>query len=89
MFEKIANVMSLFRVGQSVADPALWKTGAISVSILAPVLMKLNDTLVAFGVNTGVSDATASDLAIGIVAIVNIIVTLISSKTVGVAPAKS
>ena len=88
MFEKIGNVLSLFRVGQSVADPAAWKSGAITVSILAPVLMKLNDTLVAFGVNTGVSDATASDLAVGIVAIVNIIVTLISSKTVGVAPAK-
>lgn len=88
MFDKIANVLSLFRVGNSVADPALWKSGAITVSILAPVLMKLNDTLVAFGVNTGISDATASDLAVGIVAIVNIIVTLISSKTVGVMPAK-
>ncbi len=88
MFDKVAAIFGLFRVGQSVANPAAWKTGAITVSLLLPVFMQLRTVMQAFGIDLGLSDETVTALAGGFVAGINVLVTLVSSKTVGVLPAK-
>lgn len=86
MLEKITSVVSLFRLGQSVDNPDAWKKGAITVTVLAPVLLAANQVAKAYGYDIGLTDDQATEVAGGIIAVVNIVVHLISSKTLGVLP---
>ena len=83
---KLAAIWNLFKVGQSVENPVAWKTGAITVSVLTPVIASLNNVLKAFGLDLGITDSESMGIAAGIVAVTNIVVHLISSKSIGVVP---
>lgn len=84
--EKLFAVLALFRKGNAVADPAMWKNGSITVLLLVPGILALNRVSEAFGFGLGISEAEASNIATGIVAIVGVVSHVITSKTVGLPP---
>lgn len=85
--EKLASLFDLFRKGNAVADPALFKNGAMAISLLVPLLLSVARVANAFGVELVITEADAATLAAGVVSLVGIVSHLITSKTVGL-PAK-
>ncbi|WP_297500454.1 glycoside hydrolase family 73 protein [Ferrovum sp.] len=83
LMQKLFALWSVFKVGQSVANPTLWKTGAITVSLLAPVLLKLGEVFQTFGIGIMVTNEQAAMLAGGVVAFTNIVVHLVANKDMG------
>jgi uncharacterized membrane protein len=84
--EKLFAVLALFRKGNAVADPALWKNGSITVMAIVPVLLALVRVAQAFGVDVQVSDADANAIALGIVSLVGVFSHVITSEKVGLPP---
>ena len=82
--EKLSAMFDLFRKGSALSDP-----GALqSTSLVAAFLVACGTVASAFGYNIPMDTETAATIAAGGIALVHIIVTLISSKSVGL-PAKS
>jgi hypothetical protein len=86
MLEKISAFWNLFRQGEAVADPRLWKTRQITVTAVAGFLMALVATAKALGYEIPFDQDAANAVGAGVIAVANVVLTLISSKTVGVLP---
>ena len=84
LMQKLLALWSVFKVGESVANPTLWKTGAITVTLLSPLILKLGDLSQALGFAIPVTEQQAGLIAGGIVAITNIVVHLVANKDMGV-----
>lgn len=84
--EKLFAVLALFRRGNEVADPALWKTGGMAAMAFVPFLLALDRVGAAFGLPLGFSESAAADLSAGIVAAIGVVSHLITSKKVGLPP---
>ena len=84
---KLMSIWGLFRQGESVADPAKWKTGQITATILGGVVLAGVHVAKAFGVDLPVDTETATAIGGGVLAVVNVVLTITTSKTVGFAPA--
>ena len=82
--QKLLALWSVFKVGESVANPTLWKTGAITVTLLSPLILKLGDLSQVLGFALPVTEQQAGMIAGGIVAITNIVVHLVANKDMGV-----
>lgn len=80
---KLSAVWALFRKGESVADPAAWKTGQITVTLVASLLLAAAHVAEVFGYALPIDQAAADAVAGGIIAVVNIVLTTATSKTVG------
>lgn len=81
--EKLFAVLALFRRGNEVADPALWKTGGMAAMAFVPFLLALDRVGAAFGLPLGISESAAADVSAGIVAAIGVVSHLITSKKVG------
>lgn len=81
--EKMMAIIGLLRKGSSLADPALWKSRQIGATALAVFIVALARTLAAFGVDLHVDEDTATTIAGGIIACVNIVLTYATSDKVG------
>lgn len=88
MFNKITSIFNLFRKGQEVSNVEAWKTGQISANILAGVFLAGVQVAKAFDYEIPMDEATANSLAIGVIAAVNFVFTIITSKKAGILPAK-
>lgn len=85
----LINIFRLFRAGESVANPTMWKTGQITVTLLVPFLVAFSDTLrEVFGLSISITDTDIANIALGIITVANVVLTTISSKTVGL-PSKT
>lgn len=84
---KIAALWGLFRQGQSVADPKLWKERQVTATVLAGVLLALVEAVRAFGVEVPVDSESATAIAAGVIGVVNVVLTYATSDKVGL-PAK-
>jgi hypothetical protein len=81
---KLVAFFDLFRKGSALADP-----GAVqNASLVAAFIVACATVASGFGYNLPMDQATAATIAAGVVAVAHIIITLISSKSVGL-PAKS
>lgn len=90
--DKLLALLSLFREGNEVADPKLWKTRQNNANIFVPVLAALVAVLRLFGVDVPLDNDSLALLSGGLLVLVNLVITNISSKRVGlpgVAPAAS
>lgn len=65
--EKIKAIFRVFQIGQSVNNPALWKNGYITGSMVGSLLAAIVALLRAFGVDIHISDADLAQLGISIV----------------------
>lgn len=81
--EKLVALWGLFRKGEVVADPALWKQRQITVTLLAPLLGALAATLRSFGFDLGLSDSDLVALAGGVIVAANVVLTVVTSDKVG------
>lgn len=84
--QKITALWALFRQGQSVADPALWKTRQITATVLAGVLVALVNAAAAFGVDIPLDLDTANAIAAGVIGVFNVVYTVTTTDKVGLPP---
>ncbi|QIB67191.1 hypothetical protein [Kineobactrum salinum] len=83
MFQKMKAVLVLLKVGRVVIDPAKWKRRQISASILITAIWALADTARAFGYEIPVDGETVDALAVGLLAVVNWVLTLTTTDKLG------
>jgi hypothetical protein len=82
--QKLIALWNLFKVGQAVDNPTLWKQGAITVTLLSPLILKLGDVLQAFGLNVAITNEQSALLAGGIVVFTNLVVHVVANPDVGI-----
>lgn len=83
MLDKLKGLWNLMQAGKAVADPALWKSRQIKTTMLVAVLMAVVQLAKGFDYELPVDENTATAIAGGFLAVVNVILTLTTSKTVG------
>jgi uncharacterized membrane protein len=81
---KISALWQLFKIGQVVAEPEKWKRRQITVTVLGAVILAVVNLLAAFGMSIPVDTETANAIAGGVLAIVNVILTLTTTDKIGV-----
>lgn len=86
---KAANVLALLNKGQSVADPAKWKSRQITATMLAGVVVALANLAKSFGVDLPIDTETAEAIAVTTLVVVNGVLTITTSKTVGIDQTKA
>ena len=81
--DKIKAVLAVFRKGAVVANPRLWKQGQITATAVGALLIAVAQLGKVFGHDLNLDPDTASAVAGGVVAFVNWLCTLATSKHVG------
>ena len=76
--------MTLLKRGKSVADPAKWKSRQITATVLTGIIWSAINAAEAFGYAIPVDAETVDAVAVGFLALVNWMLTLSTSKKVGV-----
>lgn len=84
---KLLALLDLFRKGNAVADPALWKSRQIKATVLLPTFGALIAVLRAFGLEVPLDDTQITQLVTGLVVLLNLLLTLTTTDKVGL-PAK-
>lgn len=84
MIDKIKALWELMQKGKSVADPALWKSRQITVTMLGGLIIAAVQLAKVFGYELPVDENTASAIAGGVLAVTNVFLTLSTSDKVGV-----
>jgi len=82
--DKIKALWNLFKQGQCVVDPAMWKNRQITVTVLAGVILAIINLVSAFGYAIPIDLETANAIAGGILAVVNTVLTMTTSEKVGI-----
>jgi hypothetical protein len=86
---KLLAAINVLRRGSAVADPALWKKGGIALQVaITAFLLSLNSVAKAFGHDLQLSPQTAGEIATGLVAVVGVLFTVITTDKIGILPAK-
>ena len=82
--EAIARALALFQQGQSVADPQKWKTRQIKSTMLAGLIVAAVNVAKGMGYDLPIDADTANAIAVTVIVAVNFVLTITTSKTVGV-----
>lgn len=83
---KISALWQLFKVGSVVTKPEMWKKRQIDVTVISVLILAIVNVLAAFGYAIPIDTEVANTIAGGILAIVNVVFTLITSDKVGITP---
>ena len=75
--------MTLLKRGKSVADPAKWKSRQITATVLTGIIWSAINAAEAFGYAIPVDAETVDAVAVGFLALINWLLTLSTSKKVG------
>ena len=86
MMRKVRALWALMQVGKVVADPAWWKARQIESSMVIAALWGLIHAAEAFGWEFPAGGETVDAIAVGLLATVNLVLTLTSSDKVGLPP---
>lgn len=86
MWSKLSALWALFRQGEQVADPALWKKRQIKATVLAGALLALTNVARAWGHELPIDPAAANDIAVGVIAAVNVVLTVVTTTKIGLPP---
>ena len=82
--ETIARTLALFQQGQSVADPQKWKSRQITATMLAGLIVAAVNVAKALGYDLPIDADTANAIAVSALVVVNAVLTITTSKTVGI-----
>jgi hypothetical protein len=85
---KLLAFFDLFRKGSEVADPALWKNRGAAVIAVTALIYALLQVAKAYGYDFNLSPEDVGGIAVGVVAVVSLLVTYITSSKVGILPPK-
>jgi hypothetical protein len=80
---KLKALFSLFRQGTSVLDPKKWKERQITATVLAGLILAVVHVAAAFGYALPVDMETANSIAAGIIAAVNVVLTITTTDKIG------
>jgi NhaP-type Na+/H+ or K+/H+ antiporter len=81
---KLLAILALFRKGNAVANPELWKNGGAALQVaLTGFIISMAATGRVFGFDIPINIETAGAIAAGVMAVASVCVTYISSKRVG------
>lgn len=83
MIKRARAAYKLLQKGKVVADPAKWKGRQITATALTGVIWASINTAEAFGYAIPVDGETVDAVAIGFLALINWLLTLSTSKKVG------
>lgn len=81
---KLLAFWNLFKVGSSVTNPELWKKRQITVTVLGAVVLAVVNLVASFGYALPIDTETANAIAGGILAVINVILTITTTDKVGV-----
>jgi hypothetical protein len=88
--QMLLEFLSAFRQGKMVANPALWKNGQITVSVLAGFIVTLLQIASHYNIDIYLTDMQINNLSLAIVSFVGVfispVVTVVSSEKVGLPP---
>lgn len=85
--DKLIALWGLFRKGDAVSNPAAWKAGQITITMLGALVMAVLNLGKSFGYDFPIDQEAANTIGAAILAIVNGVLTVTTSKTIGL-PAK-
>ena len=83
MIKRAKAALTLFKKGKAVSDPAKWKTRQITATARTGALWAAIQAAEAFGYAIPVDEATVDSVAVGVLALVNWLLTLSTSEKVG------
>lgn len=86
---KIGVYWDLLRKGQEVSDPEKWKKHQITATVVGGLIIAIINIAKAYGYELPITTDDANSLGVGIIALVNIVLTATTSKKAGLLPAKS
>lgn len=87
--EKLFAFLAVFRKGGEVSDPAKWKTHQITANTFGGFILALVALAKAFNYDIPIDEDASMLIGGGIIAIVNVLLTMATSKKVGVGQVKS
>lgn len=85
---KLLALLDLFRKGSRVADVELWKSRQVSSTMIAVFIIAGVKVANLFGINLPMDEDAATAIAAGIIAIVNVVLTYITTNKIGILPTK-
>jgi hypothetical protein len=85
---KLIAVVDLFRKGSEVANKEAWKKGQITSTVLGGFLIAGVQVANIMGVPLPIPDDVLISVAGGIITGINFVLTIATSKTVGILPEK-
>ena len=88
MFDKLTSAFKLFRLGAEIANAEKWKAGQITGTLLGGLLLALVNLAAAFGHPLPLDADTANTIGAGLLAVVNVVLTAVTSERAGLLPAK-
>lgn len=80
---KLLGFWRVLRLGESVANPARWKKGQVTVNAIAAFLFAFGELSKAFGYELPASPEQIGGLSVGILALGNILLTVTTSEKIG------
>lgn len=80
---KIASVIDLFRKGNEISNPEVWKNRQVAGTVLGAVIVAGANTATAFGYPVPVDVDTANTIAVGVISAFNMVMTYITTKKIG------
>jgi phage portal protein BeeE len=84
--EKLLAILAVFRQGNAVADPVVWKNRGMLIAALVAVLAAAERVAAAFGYPLGVTDSDNAAIAAGVAAVYHLVLTATTSDKVGLPP---
>ena len=83
MIKRAKAAYTLLQKGKAVADPAKWKSHQITATALTGVIWAALQVAEVFGYAIPVDEQTVDSIAVGMLALVNWVLTLSTSEKVG------
>ena len=80
---KYRSLYLLLKKGRSVSDPAKWKARQITATMLTGAIWAAIQAAGAYGYDVPVDEETVNGVAVGVLAVVNWVLTLSTSEKVG------
>lgn len=84
--DKIAALWGLFRQGSAVANPAAWKAGQISATVIGGLVLVIVNLAKAFGYDIPISTEGANAIGVAVLVIVNSVLTVTTTTSIGMPP---
>lgn len=83
-FSTVSNLWRVFKAGEQVADPSVWKAHQVTVNQVAAVLAAAIALMKGLGHDPHLDDPTVVYLAGGIYAVVNWLLTVATTRKIGI-----
>ena len=83
---KILALLALFRKGEALDNSDAWIKGQVAATAVGGFLLAANSVVSAFGYQVPVDVDTANSIGVGVIAVVNVVLGIVTHKSVGLPP---